>query len=104
MFRDAVLTGVATRNPLETPLPRRQTKEVRRTKHGQKITKRPLDASELQALLEVCRNPNAGRPFELQWWPLTEGLLLTGLRWGEVAAWTWPAVANDYLAIDRAIE
>jgi integrase len=52
----------------------------------------------------VCRNPKIRS--ELQWFPLTEALVLTGLRWGEVAAWMWSAVSESsrLITVKRAIE
>ncbi len=103
MLRDAVLAGHLDQNPLEIPLPTRRTKENRRQR-TRRVAKRPLTADQLTALLNVCQDPRTNRPAELQWFPLTEALLLTGLRWGEAAAWMWAIVGADKMRIERAIE
>ena len=91
MLEAAVLAGLLDVNPFVTKIPATRTKERRRAAR-ERVDKRPLSAEELVAILEVCRKPDADRPLEACWFPLTEALLLTGLRFGEVAALMWPVV------------
>jgi integrase len=74
------------------------TLRVRRTKLERADARETLDASlplsveELNRFLEVCRNPRVDQPLEVNWFPLSEALVLTGLRYGEVAGLRWPEV------------
>ena len=49
------------------------------------------DANELEKLVAVLRDPRGST--ERMYFPVTEALLLTGLRWGEGAAWIWPHIS-----------
>ena len=92
LIRDARLAGLVESSPFDVPLPRRRTKHDRQQRQTKRITFRPLLAAELQRLIEVLRSPRDAT--ERMWFPLTELLLLTGLRWGEGAGLRWPDVSD----------
>ena len=85
------------------PLPRRRTKQQRRELQSKRVTFRPLDAAELGRLAAVLRAP--GGDAELKYFPLTELLLLTGLRFGEGAGLRWAGVpeSSRRIQIRRAV-
>lgn len=62
-----------------------------------------LLAADLERVLEVLRSPRdaTGR----MWFPLTELLLLSGLRWGEGAGLRWPDVSErgGLVYVQRAV-
>lgn len=66
---------------------------------SKRITFRPLVAAELERLLEVLRCPRDAT--ERMWFPLTELLVLTGLRWGEGAGLRWREVEGSGTARRR---
>jgi len=92
LIRDARLAGLVASSPFDVPLPRRRTKHDRQQVQSKRITFRPLVAAELERLLEVLRSPRDAT--ERMWFPLTELLVLTGLRWGEGAGLRWPDVSE----------
>jgi len=92
LFRDARLAGLVDSGPFDVPLPRRRTKHDRQQHQTKRVTFRPLVATELERLLEILRAPRDAT--ERMWFPLTELLLLTGLRWGEGAGFRWPDMSE----------
>jgi integrase len=90
LFRDARLAGLVDASPFDVPLPRRRTKHDRQQRQTKRVTFRPLVATELERLLELLRHPRDAT--ERMWFPLTELLLLSGLRWAEGAGLMWPDV------------
>lgn len=72
-------------NPLDVRLPRRRTKRQRREQRSKRVTFRPLEAVELRRLADVLADAQKGA--ERLDFPLTQFLLLTGLRYGEAAGW-----------------
>lgn len=103
LFRDARLAGLVDSGPFDVPLPRRRTKHDRQQHQSKRVTFRPLVATELERLLEILRAPRDAT--ERMWFPLTELLLLTGLRWGEGAGFGWPNVSerSGLIHIQRTI-
>jgi len=103
VYRDARLAGLIDSNPLDVPLRRRRTKRQQREQKSKRMTFRPLAAVELKKLLDVLRDPRS--PTEHRYFPLTEFLLLTGLRYGEAAGLRWTDVseAAGRIQIRRAI-
>lgn len=98
----AVREGLLERLPLDAARPPR-TKRRRAAQRSKRVTFAPLNAGELAALLKHLRAPR--NESEALGFSLTEALLLTGLRWAEVAAWTWPdvSVAGGRVHVGRAI-
>ena len=92
LIRDARLAGLVESSPFDVPLPRRRTKHDRQQRQTKRVTFRPLLAAELERVLEVLRSPRDAT--ERMWFPLTDLLLLTGLRWGEGAGLLWPDVSE----------
>jgi integrase len=92
LFRDARLAGIVQASPFDVPLPRRRTKHDRLQRQTKRVTFRPLLAAEIEHVLATLRSPRDD--MERMWFPLTELLLLTGLRWGEGAALMWPDVSE----------
>jgi integrase len=92
LIRDARPTGLVDANPFDVPLPRGRTKHDLQQHQTKRVTFRPLPAAELDRVLEVLRSPRDA--MERMWFPLTELLLLTGLRWGEGAGLRWPDVSE----------
>ena len=91
MLRDARLHGLVSSSPFDTPLPTRKTKRQRQQQRARTVTFRPLTAEEIEKLLEVLRSPRNST--EHLYFPLTELLVLTGLRYGEGAALRWTDVS-----------
>ncbi len=91
MLRDARIEGLIATNPLADPLPRRRTKRGTGTQRVRRVQFLPFEASELAALLRVLGAPAA--PVQKVYYPPTEMLLLTGLRWGEVAGVLWDDIS-----------
>ena len=92
MMIDARGEGLIEKTPFDTPIRRPRTKRRRAAAKSKRVTFQPLIADELEALLKVLRNPRDST--ERMFHPLTEALLLTGLRWAEPAAWVWPDVST----------
>jgi len=90
ILRDAKMRGHIDRSPFDEPLPRRPTKQQRAQKSNG-VVFRPFVADELETLVGVLRDPHGST--ERMYFPVTEALLLTGLRWGEGAAWIWPHIS-----------
>lgn len=86
MVRDARIEGVAKNVALDTALPKRRTKQKRREQRARRVTFQPFTADELEKLLGVLRSPDMENPNERLFFPVTEALLLTGLRWQEPSA------------------
>jgi integrase len=125
MIDEAVLEGHLIANPWAVRLTSRRTKEARRAARST-VDRMPLRAAELEALLEVCRNPKSDTPeragagypsttpppkskrtgFEVAEFPATEALILTGLRFGEIAGLVWGDLywGRDRIEIVRALE
>ncbi len=103
MLRDARLDGIISSSPLDAPMPRRRTKRQREQQRTRRVTFRPFEVQELDRLAEALREPRDST--ERLYFPLTEFLLLTGLRFGEGAALRWPhlSVAGRRLRIERAV-
>jgi site-specific recombinase XerD len=93
MIRDARLHGLVKTSPFDTELPRRRTKQQRREQRVRRVTFRPFEAWELERLLEALRAPR--KATDRLWFPVTEALLLTGLRFGEAAALKWTDATLD---------
>ena len=91
ILRDAKMREHIMKSPFDEPLPKRRTKQTQ-AQMSKKVTFRPFIAEELETLLEVLRDPQS--PRERMYFPVTEALLLTGLRWGEGAAWIWPHISQ----------
>ena len=103
LYRDARFAGYVDSSPLDVPLPRRRTKRQRRELRSKRVTFRPLEAAELRRLAAVLLDPqNDG---ERRYFPLTEFLLLTGLRYGEAAGLRWSDVSHvaGRIEIRRAV-
>ena len=85
-------------------MPKRRTKKQRREKRSKQVTFRPLVADEITNLLKVLRSPKDST--DRLWFPITEFLILTGLRWGEAAGVMWPDVSETggFIHIHRAVE
>jgi len=92
LFAAAALAGKIEANPFQAPIRFRRTKRERAAATESLDASLPLSADELGRVLAVCRNPRLDRPLEVHWFPLTEALVLTGLRYGEVAGLRWPEV------------
>ena len=103
VLRDATIAGHVASNPFERPLPRRRTKRSL-SASNKRVTFVPLLADELEALLYVLRDPQDST--ETIYFPLTEFLVLTGLRWGEGVALDRDRVswAGGLIVIDKAME
>jgi integrase len=102
IFRDGRIRGLVESSPFDAPLPRRRTKK----EGGQGVRKvhfRPFTAAELQALLDVLRAPKTER--EAVYYPATEMMLLTGLRWGEAIGILWDDISwvAERVNIRRAV-
>lgn len=96
--------GFLDRNPFdELPRGRRRTKRGRAARAEKRISFKPYSAAELGAILQVVRSPRNAE--ERRFFPLTEALLLTGLRFGEPAAWVWPDLsgAGGWIDVARAL-
>ncbi len=78
IYRDARVEGLVEFSPFDTPLPRRRTKRGDDTRRVRAVQFRPFEATELEAVLEVLRDPSHER--EDCFFPATEMMLLTGLR------------------------
>lgn len=102
LFRDAQIRGFVESNPFETALPRRRTKREG-TQGARRVQFRPFTAKELGELLKVLRSAKSER--EGVYFPGTEMMLLTGLRWGEAVGLLWDDVswAGERVNIRRAI-
>ncbi len=90
IYRDALMRGVATRSPFDRPLPRRRTKR-QKMQATKRFQFRPFLAAELEAFAAVLRAPRT--EIEAVHFAETEGMLLTGLRWGEVLGLRWSDVS-----------
>jgi len=101
LYRDARIAGHVDSSPLDVPLPRRRTKRQRHELRSKRVTFRPLEATELQRLADVLRAPH--NDAEHRYFPLTEFLLLTGLRYGEAAGLRWSDVSEARIEIRRAV-
>jgi integrase len=96
-------SGLIESVPFEARLHVGRTKRARRESSSRRLTFSPLCGSELNKLLDTLRNPTDAT--ERRYWPLTEFLLLTGLRFGEGAALRWsPDVSRsgNVLTIQRS--
>ncbi len=91
ILRDAKMREHIAKSPFDEPLPKRRTKRTQ-AQMSKKVTFRPFVADELETLLAVLRDPHDS--IERMYFPVTEALLLTGLRWGEGAAWIWPHISQ----------
>jgi integrase len=102
-LRDAEIRKQIAVNPFATALPRQRTK---RGSGGnrKRVTFRPFIAAELALVLDVVRAPQ--NPTEALYFPLTEFLLLTGLRWGEGAAVQWSRASRmgRLIHVDQSYE
>ena len=90
ILRDAKMREHIVKSPFDEPLPKRRTKQTQ-AQMSKRVVFRPFVADELETLLAVLRDPKGST--ERMYFPVTEALLLTGLRWGEGAAWIWPHVS-----------
>ena len=102
VLRDARERELIPESPLDRPLPKRTTKAIRASQ-GKRVTFRPFIASELELLLDILRSPRNEN--EGMYFPPTEFMLLTGLRWGEAAGVCWSDVslASGQVHIRRAV-
>lgn len=103
ILRDARIRGLIASSPFDAGgLPRRRTK-TSRVRLARRVEFRPFHADELERLLVVLRGPRDEN--ELLYYPPTEFLLLTGLRWGEGVGVIWPDVswAGGLVRIWRAV-
>ena len=91
LLLDARALGLVEETAFDMPIRRSRTKR-RRAAARSRITFQPLVADEIEALLAALRTPRTTT--ERMYFPPTEALLLTGLRWGEVCALTWPDVSE----------
>ncbi len=98
----AVRDGLLERLPLDAARAP-NTKRRRAAQRGKRVTFAPFTADELVKLVTELRAPRSES--EALGFALTEALLLTGLRWAEVAAWIWPdvSVAGRRVHVLRAI-
>ena len=101
ILRDAEISGHLSRNPFSTGLPQRKTKTSKAGSH-RRVTFRPFLGKELELVIEVARAPQNST--EAVYYPLTEYLLLTGLRWGEGAGLDFSRVswAGGLIHVDQA--
>ena len=91
LLLDARARDLVQKTAFDMPIRRSRTKR-RRAAVRNRITFQPLVADEIEALLAALRTPRTTT--ERMYFPPTEALLLTGLRWGEVCALTWPDVSE----------
>ncbi len=100
--RDSRKRELIAESPLDRPLPKRTTKAVRASR-AKRAAFRPFLASELERFLEILRAPRNER--EGIYFPPTEFMLLTGLRWGEAAGVCWSDVSltGGQVHIRRAV-
>jgi integrase len=105
MLLDARENRLVESTPFDAPLRRRRTKRHRAATRSRRVTFQPFSLAEMRALLKELRSPDATDVNQAHFYPLTEALFLTGLRWAEAAAWVWPDVSNSggRLHIRRAI-
>lgn len=101
IFRDAEIAGHITHSPFASGLPQNRTKRGR-AGNRKRVTFRPFIADELAILLDVLRAPRNAK--EAMLFPLSEYLLLTGLRYGEGAALDWSRVSwiGRIIHVDQA--
>ena len=91
IFQDARLHCAAiASSPFDVGLPRRRTKKSARAR-SRHVQFRPFVAKELEALLKELRAPRDAR--DQVYYPATELLLLTGLRWGEGVGILWSDIS-----------
>jgi integrase len=102
ILRDARERGLIQESPLDQPLPRRSTKAIRASR-ARRVRFRPFIAAELEILLDVLREPR--NLTEALYFPPTEFMVLTGLRWGEAVGLTWADVSRDggWIHVQRAV-
>jgi integrase len=79
----------------DAPMRRRRTKRYRAAARSRRVTFQPFTLAEMRALLKELRSPDATDVNQAHFYPLTEALFLTGLRWAEAAAWVWPDVSRS---------
>lgn len=103
ILRDARVRGLISSTAFDVPLPRRRTKRSATSQIARRVTFRPFQAEELEALVATLRAPR--NDAERAYYPLTEALLLTGLRWGEAGGWLWTDVsrAGGRVHVQRAL-
>ena len=102
LLGDAQDRELIAENPLDRPLRKRTTKAAR-AQRIKRVTFRPFIAAELERLLDVLHAPRDER--EGIFFPPTEAMLLTGLRWGEVCGLLWSDVSwtGGQVNISRAL-
>jgi len=102
VLRDARIRGLVSTSPFDGTLPRRRTKATR-VRLARKVEFRPFTGDELERLLAVLRAPRDAH--ERAYYPATEMMLLTGLRWGEAVAplWTDVSWAGGFVRVWRAV-
>lgn len=102
VLRDARERELIAESPLDRPLPKRATKAIRASR-TKRVTFRPFIASELELLLDILRSPRSES--EGLYFPPTEFMVLTGLRWGEAAGVCWSDVSltGGQIHIHRAV-
>ncbi len=102
ILRDARINGLIDSSPFDTR-PKRDTKVTRASRNRRRVRFRPFLADELGRLLAVLRVPRDRT--EALYFPLTEFMLLTGLRWGECVGVLWSDVSwtGGEIHIQRAV-
>jgi integrase len=90
VLRDARERELIVDSPLDRPLPKRATKAVLASR-AKRVTFRPFIASELELLRDILRSPRSES--EGLYFPPTEFMVLTGLRWGEAVGVCWSDVS-----------
>lgn len=102
---DARENRLVESTPFDAPMRRRRTKRHRAASRSRRVTFQPFNLAEMKALLEELRSPDPSDVNQAHFYPLTEALFLTGLRWAEAAAWVWPDVSRSggRIHIRRAI-
>ncbi|MCP5059779.1 MAG: hypothetical protein GY937_24005 [bacterium] len=100
---DAREDGLIDSTPFDSPSRTRRTKKGTAATSTRRITFQPYSFEELAALAKVLRQPRT--PDERRFFPLTEALLYTGLRWAEPAAWVWPdlSIAGGRIEVLRTL-
>ncbi len=103
ILRDARINGLIDSSPFDTRLPKRDTKVTRASRNRRRVRFRPFLADELARLLDVLRVPRDRT--EALYFPPTEFMLLTGLRWGECVGVLWSDLSwtGGEIHIQRAV-